>query len=317
VTGQTRYYPFGETRVSTGSMPTDRLFTGQRAMVDLGIYFYNARFYSAALGRFLSADTILPDAGNSQSYSRYSYVGNNPLGFTDPAGHRGISIGGTGGKVTDKQIADSIYNYSCASDADFLVQLYRTNLLSGDTPRERTNTILNFTSDGTGYTNFNGGYGQTGFKSEFQDKSGTTGDQVEHFMTAVNWGVRANLPGESWLYQSAIIGHEMIGNVDDNNPALNRIVQGIYGSNPIFHSYFNSGNNYGAILNYADTVFEGSHPNSNLGLPHAGNSMADLRLSKVGWDFGQNVLNGSFATNGDAANWLKDKLIPTLHSSGR
>jgi RHS repeat-associated protein len=96
VTGQTRYYPFGETRVSTGSMPTDRLFTGQRAMLDLGIYHYNARFYSPSLRRFLSADTILPDAGNSQSFSRYSYVGNNPLIHTDPSGHCPIGRYSTG-----------------------------------------------------------------------------------------------------------------------------------------------------------------------------------------------------------------------------
>ena len=44
--GQQRYYPFGETRWTTGSIFTDRLFTGQREMAGLGIYHYNARFYS-------------------------------------------------------------------------------------------------------------------------------------------------------------------------------------------------------------------------------------------------------------------------------
>jgi uncharacterized repeat protein (TIGR01451 family) len=47
VTGaEARYYPFGESRFSTASMLTDKLFTGQREMTDLGIYHYNARFYS-------------------------------------------------------------------------------------------------------------------------------------------------------------------------------------------------------------------------------------------------------------------------------
>jgi RHS repeat-associated protein len=89
-TAETRYYPFGETRVSTGSMPTDRLFTGQRAMEDLGIYFYNARFYDPLIGRFLSADTVVPGAGNSQSYDRYAYSLGNPIIYIDPSGH--ISI---------------------------------------------------------------------------------------------------------------------------------------------------------------------------------------------------------------------------------
>jgi RHS repeat-associated protein len=82
-----RYYPFGELRYSDGTMPTDRLFTSQRAMEDLGIYFYNARFYSAALGRFLSADTVLPGAENSQSYDRYAYAQNSPIVYNDPSGH--------------------------------------------------------------------------------------------------------------------------------------------------------------------------------------------------------------------------------------
>jgi YD repeat-containing protein len=45
VAGEMRYYPFGETRSSSGSFPTDKLFTGQRLQTDLGIYHYNARFY--------------------------------------------------------------------------------------------------------------------------------------------------------------------------------------------------------------------------------------------------------------------------------
>jgi YD repeat-containing protein len=44
--GEQRYYPFGETRLTTGSIFTDKLFTGQREMAGLGIYHYQARFYS-------------------------------------------------------------------------------------------------------------------------------------------------------------------------------------------------------------------------------------------------------------------------------
>lgn len=46
IVGEQRYYPYGETRLSTGTMYTDKLYTGQREMADLGIYHYNARFYS-------------------------------------------------------------------------------------------------------------------------------------------------------------------------------------------------------------------------------------------------------------------------------
>jgi hypothetical protein len=39
------------------------------------------------LGRFVSADTIVPDPANPQSLNRYSYVYDNPLKYVDPTGH--------------------------------------------------------------------------------------------------------------------------------------------------------------------------------------------------------------------------------------
>jgi hypothetical protein len=40
IVGEQRYYPFGETRLSIGTMYTDKLYTSQREMADLGIYHY-------------------------------------------------------------------------------------------------------------------------------------------------------------------------------------------------------------------------------------------------------------------------------------
>jgi hypothetical protein len=51
------------------------------------LYFYNARYYDPSLGRFLQADTIVPNPANPQSLNRYSYVLNSPLRYTDPSGH--------------------------------------------------------------------------------------------------------------------------------------------------------------------------------------------------------------------------------------
>ena len=56
-------------------------------MAGLGIYHYQARFYSPKLGRFLSADTIVPNYTNPQGLNRFSYVINNPLLYVDPTGH--------------------------------------------------------------------------------------------------------------------------------------------------------------------------------------------------------------------------------------
>jgi hypothetical protein len=49
--------------------------------------YYRARFYHPALGRFVSADTIVPEPGNPQDFNRYSYVQNNPINYVDPSGH--------------------------------------------------------------------------------------------------------------------------------------------------------------------------------------------------------------------------------------
>ena len=66
-------------------------FTGQRSEeVNLGsLYDYGARFYSPLLGRFISADTIMPSPGDPQSLNRYAYTLNNPLRYIDSTGHCG------------------------------------------------------------------------------------------------------------------------------------------------------------------------------------------------------------------------------------
>ncbi|MBV6401912.1 MAG: hypothetical protein CNIPEHKO_02215 [Anaerolineales bacterium] len=64
----------------------------------LGIYHYQSRFYSPKLGRFLSADSLVPNPFNPQDYNRYSYVRNNPVRYTDPSGHRAC--------ITQEECAD-------------------------------------------------------------------------------------------------------------------------------------------------------------------------------------------------------------------
>ena len=68
-------------------LPTDRRFTGQRREAGLGLYDYGARYYDPTLGRFIQADTLVPEPANPQSLNRYSYVLNSPLRYTDPTGH--------------------------------------------------------------------------------------------------------------------------------------------------------------------------------------------------------------------------------------
>jgi RHS repeat-associated protein len=84
---ETRYLPYGEERWTNEAQPTDFTFTGQRAERGFGLMDYNARYYDPWLGRFVSADSIVPNYTNPQALNRYSYVLNSPLKYADPTGH--------------------------------------------------------------------------------------------------------------------------------------------------------------------------------------------------------------------------------------
>jgi RHS repeat-associated protein len=100
-----RYLPFGGLRDSTGISQTDFGFTGQRNLTDVGLMDYNARWYLPSVGRFISADPVVPAIGNPQSLNRYSYVLNSPLIFIDPRGH--MPCNGPMGECGGRSLIDS------------------------------------------------------------------------------------------------------------------------------------------------------------------------------------------------------------------
>jgi RHS repeat-associated protein len=61
-------------------------FTNQEELSVGGLVHLNGRIYDPLFGRMMSADPTVPDPLNAQSWNRYSYVGNDPLTFTDPNG---------------------------------------------------------------------------------------------------------------------------------------------------------------------------------------------------------------------------------------
>jgi len=82
------HLPFGQVRTDVGNISqTDFGYTGQRANSYIKLLDYKSRWYDPDLGRFVSPDSIVPDAANPQSWNRFSYVENNPILNTDPTGH--------------------------------------------------------------------------------------------------------------------------------------------------------------------------------------------------------------------------------------
>jgi RHS repeat-associated protein len=83
------YKAFGQDRFTESStaFPVSKRYTSQIKDEETGLYYYNARYYDAQVGRFVQPDSIIPHVFDPQSLNRYTYVYNNPLKNTDPSGH--------------------------------------------------------------------------------------------------------------------------------------------------------------------------------------------------------------------------------------
>lgn len=88
VSGTTaRYLPYGGYRTTPTAGLTEMGYTGHHHNDSLGLIYMNARFFVLSLGRFATADSIVPSPANPQSHNRYTYVLGNPLRLVDPSGH--------------------------------------------------------------------------------------------------------------------------------------------------------------------------------------------------------------------------------------
>ncbi|TDF34611.1 hypothetical protein EYS14_22905 [Alteromonadaceae bacterium M269] len=70
-----------------GDVPTRRGYTDHEHLDEVEIIHMNGRVYDYNVGRFMSVDPFIVEPTNSQAVNPYSYVMNNPLGFTDPSGY--------------------------------------------------------------------------------------------------------------------------------------------------------------------------------------------------------------------------------------
>jgi RHS repeat-associated protein len=80
------FSPYGQEMVHTNTCPQNYKFTGYERDPETGLDYAIFRYYSPHLGRFMSVDPLPGDVQNPQSFNRYAYVLNNPVGFVDPWG---------------------------------------------------------------------------------------------------------------------------------------------------------------------------------------------------------------------------------------
>ena len=78
------YSPFGKIISENGSMPEKFAFRFSSEYHDseTGLVYYNYRYYSPELGRWINRDPIGEDGGNNL----YGFVGNSPINFLDKLG---------------------------------------------------------------------------------------------------------------------------------------------------------------------------------------------------------------------------------------
>ncbi len=94
--GPYTYDPFGNGAPTTG---VPYKYTGRRLDPETGLYYYRARYYSPAIGRFLQTDPV----GYKDDIDWYTYVGNDPTNRVDPTGLK--SNDGSNGSNCDANFA--------------------------------------------------------------------------------------------------------------------------------------------------------------------------------------------------------------------
>ncbi len=73
-------------RDRTSQLPWPK-YNSQEYDKETGYYYYNARYYDASVGRFVTPDTVIDGEMSVKGWNRYMYVGGNPVIYKDPTGH--------------------------------------------------------------------------------------------------------------------------------------------------------------------------------------------------------------------------------------
>lgn len=97
------YDAYGNILESPGTVEQPYAYTGREFDAESGLFYYRARYYDSAIGRFLTEDPIVATG----SLSLFAYVDNDPVNWIDQTGRVKVkSPGGKGGNQGPSKASD-------------------------------------------------------------------------------------------------------------------------------------------------------------------------------------------------------------------
>lgn len=88
ITDRYQYDVYGQVTHTEGESTTPFLYNGRDGVMTdgNGLLYMRARYYSPELKRFVNADVLMGNIGDSDTLNRYAYVEGNPVSMVDPFG---------------------------------------------------------------------------------------------------------------------------------------------------------------------------------------------------------------------------------------
>jgi RHS repeat-associated protein len=335
------YYPYGNTSYhavrSEVEVSLKRYrYTRKERDDETGLYYHGARFYAPWLARWTSCDP----AGMVDGTNLYPYVLNNPLVFIDPSGFVPIVniileyyyIEYIRLMASFKRIAKDVRrDLGHDNFVEALARMFESKDIKDiETPSGLTSAEVRLKTILFGTAMFPGiqfgpaieGWTDAGFRNEFQDKR----NQVGHFLTAVSLGYQPDIMG---LYRDRLGAREDMSNLE---VALRSIVGHEKEPDPegwlekMFGGYYRKQFQSATLSDIKTFLLAekklGTTPKLETEEAFSelekikvcegcrGCSYEDLRLSLLGWYFGQRIRNKEkgFRTPQEVANWIRTNL---------
>lgn len=209
---------------------THHRFTGKYLDDSTGLYYYGARYYDPALGRFISPDPLYmadPErcANNVIACNLFAYANNNPLAFIDPTGLDGVV---QGDEAYRRQVEESLQRIDPTARVDSATGEISQSWLHGawldikdffspgsgmDTGRELVSRIIDDAQTTT--IQFDANNAAMGPADPTVDWTTTPGDMVVYYDPSftpaltefdASSGTTSNVAADPGI----IIGHELI-----------------------------------------------------------------------------------------------------------